>query len=97
MYVSAILINIVNEHLFMTGNHHLYSSISLSHTSVPSDSSGRSIIFYPGSSTVMCVNISVTQDGAVVTLDSGNDEGVLLMNPNATISLFVNDCKSNTI
>ena len=77
----------------------LCSILSPSHTSASSDfgTNSTDVVFYPGSRTIMCVNISVAQDGAVVTLDSGSDEGVVLMNNNATISPFVNDCKSNTI
>ena len=41
----------------------------------------------------MCVNISVTQDGTIVTLDRSSDEGVVLIDPNATVSIFENDCK----
>ena len=80
----------MNEHMI----NNLYSVPSLSHSSVPSDSSGRSIVFYPSSSPVMCVNISVTQDATVVTLDRGSDEGVELIDPNATVSIVENDCKS---
>ena len=35
------------------------------------------------------------QDGAVVMLDSGSDEGVVLLSPNATAFISDNDCKSN--
>ena len=42
----------------------------------------------------MCVNISVTQDGTVVTLDRGSDEGVVLIDPNATVVIPDDDCKS---
>ena len=50
----------------------------------------------------MCVNISVAQDGVVedteffgVTLDRGSDEGVVLIDPNATVSILDDDCKSH--
>ena len=90
---------VVNELKLMITHHESVLYTSPSHTSASSDFGINStdIVFYPGSSTIMCVNISVAQDGAVVTLDSGSDEGVVLMNNNATISLFVNDCKSNTL
>ena len=61
---------------------------------MPSDSGARSIVFYPSSSPVMCVNISVTQDGTVVTLDRGSEEGVVLIDPNATVVIPDDDCKS---
>jgi len=79
----------------------VYSILSPSHTSVmsaSSKSSGNStdVIFSPSSSPIMCVNISVLQDGAVVILDSGSDEGVVLLSPNATAFISDNDCKSKT-
>lgn len=65
----------------------LHSILSSSHTSASSDFSGNStdIIFYPESSTIMCVNISVTQNGAVVMLNRGSDEGVVLIDTSATV------------
>lgn len=75
----------------------VYSPPHTSVTSASSNSSGNStdVIFSPSSSPIMCVNISVIQDGAVVILDSGNDEGVVLLSPNATAFISDNDCKSN--
>ena len=79
--------------------------LSFLHTSAPSDYSDTStdVIFSPGSSSVMCVNISVAQDGVVedteyfgVMLDRGFDEGIVLISPNATVFILDNDGKSNT-
>jgi len=49
----------------------------------------------------MCVNISVAQDGVVedteffsVMLDSDSDQGVVLIDPNATVFILDDDCKS---
>ena len=74
--------------------------LSLLHTSAPSDygSTSTDLTFSPGSSSVMCVNISVAQDRVVedtesfgVRLDRGSDEGVVLIEPNATVSILDND------
>jgi len=79
--------------------------LSLLHTSAPSDYSNTSTdtIFSLTSSLVMCVNISVAQDGVVedteyfgVMLDRGFDEGIVLIDPNATVFILDNDGKSNT-
>ena len=50
----------------------------------------------------MCVNISVAQDRVVedteffgVMLDRGSDEGVVLIDPNATVSILDDDCESH--
>ena len=50
----------------------------------------------------MCVNISVAQDAVVedteffcVMLDSGSDQGVVLIDPHATVFILDNDCKLN--
>jgi len=74
----------------------------LFHSTAPSDytSTNRVIMFYPGSSFTMCVNITVVLDGVVenemelfgANLTS-NDPAVVLTRASVPVTIIDSDCK----